>query len=154
MTPAGMLTVAQVGWFYSIVATPLAFSLILSPSASIIADPIYGYGLPEARLSALATGYFLWDLSVSAKHISTQGLGFFLHGAGCFAAFLFTLSPFLMFCGPNFLIVRCPNRVDNGTDAFRAVGTFYDVRAIAPYGDTPNARPASSISTGTSINSE
>lgn len=47
----------------------------------------------------------LQDTIVSAKHMNTQGLGFFLHGAGCGTAFLFTLKPFLMFCGPNFLIV-------------------------------------------------
>lgn len=45
------------------------------------------------------------DTIVSAQHMKTQGLGFFLHGIGCGTAFLFTLKPFLMFCGPNFLIV-------------------------------------------------
>lgn len=93
-----------VGWAYSIIATPLALYLILHPSPEIIKDQVYGFSIREARLSALATGYFLWDLSVSAMHIQTQGLGFFLHGAGCFLAFLFTLKPFLMYCGPNFLI--------------------------------------------------
>lgn len=43
---------------------------------------------------------------MTSLHIKTQGLGFFLHGAGCFCAFLFTLRPFLGWCAPNFLIVR------------------------------------------------
>ncbi|ORY37830.1 TLC domain-domain-containing protein, partial [Leucosporidium creatinivorum] len=93
-----------VGWAYALIATPLALDLILHPSPEIVADPLYGYGLAEGRLAAIATGYFTWDTIVSAKHMNTQGLGFFLHGIGCGTAFLFTLKPFLMFCGPNFLI--------------------------------------------------
>ena len=91
---------------------------------------MYGFSIREARLSALATGYFLWDLSVSAMHIQTQGLGFFLHGAGCFLAFLFTLKPFLMYCGPNFLIVRhflSLTHIDLLIYSPCAVGTLYDV---------------------------
>ena len=55
--------------------------------------------------AGLGFSYFFWDAQATAKHISTQGLGFFLHGSGCFSAYLLTLSPFLLFCGPNFLIV-------------------------------------------------
>lgn len=51
---------AQVGWAYAIIATPLALSLIFNPSPEITADPFYGYGVAEGRLSAIATGYFLW----------------------------------------------------------------------------------------------
>lgn len=50
------------------------------------------------------------DAFVSAKHVSTQGLGFLAHGAGCCLAFLFTLKPFLMFCCPDFLIVSVTER--------------------------------------------
>lgn len=45
------------------------------------------------------------DAFVTARHIGTQGFGFFLHGAVCLVAFLFTLRPFVLWCGPTFLIV-------------------------------------------------
>ncbi|SCZ93543.1 BZ3500_MvSof-1268-A1-R1_Chr6-3g08728 [Microbotryum saponariae] len=97
-------TTFYVGWVFALIATPFAFDLIRHPSAAIVLDRAYGFGIAEARLNAFATGYFIWDAIVSAQHISTQGLGFFLHGFGCMLAFLFTLKPFLLFCGPNFLI--------------------------------------------------
>ncbi|GAA5966789.1 hypothetical protein JCM21900_005116 [Sporobolomyces salmonicolor] len=93
-----------VGWAFSLVATPLAFHLIRHPSPELAQDPLYGSALREERLSAIAVGYFIWDAIVSFRHIRTQGLGFFLHGFGCCLAFLFTLRPFLLWCGPNFLI--------------------------------------------------
>ncbi|GAA5879991.1 hypothetical protein JCM1840_005283 [Sporobolomyces johnsonii] len=93
-----------VGWVFSLVATPLAFHLIRHPSPELAQDPLYGSALREERLSAIAVGYFIWDAIVSFRHIRTQGLGFFLHGFGCCLAFLFTLRPFLLWCGPNFLI--------------------------------------------------
>lgn len=42
---------------------------------------------------------------VTAQHISTQGLGFVAHGLACGTAYAFTLKPFLLYCGPNFLVV-------------------------------------------------
>jgi hypothetical protein len=100
------LLLIQVGWAYSLIATPLAISQILTVSPELIADPLFGFSINEARLSALATGYFIWDAYVSAQHIKTQGLGFFMHGSLCAVAFACTLSPFLLFCAPNFLVVR------------------------------------------------
>ncbi|GAA6022910.1 hypothetical protein JCM10207_006861 [Rhodosporidiobolus poonsookiae] len=94
----------MVGWAYAIVATPIALHCLRSPSIELDIDPLYGTALREQRLSAIAVGYFLWDAFVTAKHIRSQGAGFFLHGAGCFNAFLFTLKPFLLWCGPNFLV--------------------------------------------------
>ncbi|SCV67662.1 BQ2448_5273 [Microbotryum intermedium] len=93
-----------VGWAFAFIATPFAFDMIRHPSPEIVLDRAYGFGIAEARLNAFATGYFIWDAIVSAQHISTQGLGFFLHGFGCMIAFLFTLKPFLLYCGPDFLI--------------------------------------------------
>ncbi|GAA5916304.1 hypothetical protein JCM6882_001076 [Rhodosporidiobolus microsporus] len=94
----------MVGWAFALFATPLALHCLLNPSVELDLDPLYGQALREQRLNAMAVGYFFWDAFVTAKHIRTQGLGFFLHGFGCFTAFLFTLRPFLMWCGPNFLI--------------------------------------------------
>ncbi|GAA5967725.1 hypothetical protein JCM8115_006913 [Rhodotorula mucilaginosa] len=94
----------MVGWLYAFMATPVAIHLLRHPSASLAADPLYGVGLPEQRLSAIAVGYFIWDAFVTARHIGTQGFGFFLHGAVCLVAFLFTLRPFVLWCGPTFLI--------------------------------------------------
>jgi hypothetical protein len=68
----GSLVLQQVGWAYAFIATPLAISLILNPSKEIVGDRLYGYGVAEGRLSALAVGYFIWDAFVSAKHIGTQ----------------------------------------------------------------------------------
>ncbi|BGP38277.1 hypothetical protein JCM10450v2_002220 [Rhodotorula kratochvilovae] len=93
-----------VGWVYAAVAAPLAWHLLRHPSKEIVADPLTGAALPEQRLSAIAIGYFLWDAFVTARHIRTQGFGFFLHGAVCLCAFLFTLRPFVLWCGPAFLI--------------------------------------------------
>ncbi|GAA5976959.1 hypothetical protein JCM10908_005692 [Rhodotorula pacifica] len=94
----------MVGWLYAFIAEPIALHLLRHPSASLSADPLYGVALPEQRLSAIAAGYFVWDAFVTARHIGTQGVGFFLHGAVCLVAFLFTLRPFVLWCGPNFLI--------------------------------------------------
>lgn len=62
-----------VGWLFSIVAAPLAISHIRHPSLAVIKDPVYGFAEREARLSAVACGYFLWDTLVSAQNLSTQG---------------------------------------------------------------------------------
>ncbi|BGP14219.1 hypothetical protein JCM10213v2_002162 [Rhodosporidiobolus nylandii] len=94
----------MVGWAYALVATPIALHCLLNPSIELDLDPLYGQALKEQRLSAIAVGYFTWDSLVTAGHIGTQGLAFFLHGFGCLNAFLFTLRPFLMWCGPSFLI--------------------------------------------------
>ncbi|GJN87095.1 hypothetical protein Rhopal_000040-T1 [Rhodotorula paludigena] len=94
----------MVGWAYAFVAAPIALHLLRNPSPQVLADPLFGAALPEQRLSAIAVGYFIWDALVTARHISTQGFGFFLHGAVCLCAFLFTLRPFVLWCGPCFLI--------------------------------------------------
>ncbi|GAA5950183.1 hypothetical protein JCM3765_004234 [Sporobolomyces pararoseus] len=93
-----------VGWAFSLFAAPLAYHLIRNPSPELGFDPLTGSALREERLSAIAAGYFIWDTFVSALHINTQGFGFFLHGIGCLTAFSFTLRPFLLWCGPSFLI--------------------------------------------------
>ncbi|GAA6048981.1 hypothetical protein JCM3770_005424 [Rhodotorula araucariae] len=93
-----------VGWVYAFVAAPLAWHLLRHPSKAVVQDPLAGAALPEQRLSAIAIGYFLWDAFVTARHVRTQGFGFFLHGAVCLCAFLFTLRPFVLWCGPAFLI--------------------------------------------------
>ncbi|GAA5839054.1 hypothetical protein JCM3766R1_004567 [Sporobolomyces carnicolor] len=93
-----------VGWAFSLFAAPLAFHLIRNPSPELGFDPLTGSALREERLSAIAAGYFVWDTFVSTLHINTQGFGFFLHGIGCCIAFSFTLRPFLLWCGPCFLI--------------------------------------------------
>ncbi|GAA6024588.1 hypothetical protein JCM8202_005065 [Rhodotorula sphaerocarpa] len=94
----------MVGWAYSFVAAPIAFHLLRNPSPSLVADPLYGTALPEQRLAAIAAGYFIWDAYVTGRHVGTQGVGFFLHGAVCLVAFLFTLRPFVLWCAPSFLI--------------------------------------------------
>ncbi|BGP30396.1 hypothetical protein JCM10296v2_002150 [Rhodotorula toruloides] len=94
----------MVGWLYALVATPIATHLLRHPSPELDLDPLYGVALPEQRLSAIAIGYFTWDALVTFRHIQTQGLGFFLHGATCLVAFTFTLRPFVLWCGPRFLI--------------------------------------------------
>ncbi|GAA6045573.1 hypothetical protein NBRC10513_004991 [Rhodotorula toruloides] len=94
----------MVGWLYALVATPIAIHLLRHPSPELDLDPLYGVALPEQRLSAIAIGYFIWDALVTFRHIQTQGLGFFLHGATCLVAFTFTLRPFVLWCGPRFLI--------------------------------------------------
>ena len=55
------ISTRQVGWAYSLVATPLAISLILTPSKELLVNPLYGWAVREGRLSAIATGYFIWD---------------------------------------------------------------------------------------------
>ncbi|BGP06351.1 hypothetical protein JCM10049v2_002172 [Rhodotorula toruloides] len=94
----------MVGWLYAFIATPIAIHLLRHPSPELDLDPLYGVALPEQRLSAIAIGYFIWDALVTFRHIQTQGLGFFLHGATCLVAFTFTLRPFVLWCGPRFLI--------------------------------------------------
>lgn len=34
--------------------------MILDPSPEIVKDKTFGYGVAEGRLSAFATGYFIW----------------------------------------------------------------------------------------------
>ncbi|BGP14243.1 hypothetical protein JCM10213_005866 [Rhodosporidiobolus nylandii] len=94
----------MVGWLFSIVATPLAFFVLRWPSAELVQEPIRGIATSEARLAAMGTGYFLWDALSTLRHFRTQGLGFALHGCGCFCAAIFTFKPFLLGNVGRFLI--------------------------------------------------
>eukprot|EP00002_Diphylleia_rotans_P002461 TRINITY_DN11553_c0_g1_i1.p1 TRINITY_DN11553_c0_g1~~TRINITY_DN11553_c0_g1_i1.p1 ORF type:complete len:258 (+),score=43.75 TRINITY_DN11553_c0_g1_i1:64-837(+) len=63
---------------------------------------------PTAELyMAIAAGYFLWDTIMCLIHFKSHGVGFLLHGIGCFLAYTLAFipeKPFLRFYGCYFLL--------------------------------------------------
>ena len=90
------------------IATPLAISILLSPSPAVALDPIFAYSPREATVFAISTGYFFYDLAVSIYFVRVHGFAFVLHAAACCFIFGAVWRPILMGVGATFLVVRFP----------------------------------------------
>ena len=55
-------------------------------------DRLMAYSPMAGRVQAFATGYFLWDLVISLRHLHVLGLGSLVHAL---SALLFTLTGFV-----------------------------------------------------------
>lgn len=85
---------------HSLIATPLSLYLILHPTPSLAADPLFAYAPLEGAVFALSAGYFAYDLCVSLYHVKSHGPAFVLHAVAC--CFIFTkVRPAHVFSGRN-----------------------------------------------------
>ncbi|RKP40110.1 TLC domain-containing protein [Dimargaris cristalligena] len=89
---------------HSIVSLVLSYPLINHPE--LTKDPIGVYWPHFGNVTAISTGYFLWDIYVCLRYIRQTGIGFFLHGfIACFVS-LISFRPFINMYGPMFIMVE------------------------------------------------
>lgn len=67
-------------------------------------ERIYGYMGTPAMVSALACGYFVWDLVITLLNFDVFGPGLLAHAASALAVFSFGFRPFLNYYGPVFIL--------------------------------------------------
>jgi hypothetical protein len=79
-------------------------SLLLLDHPDVVGDPLYAVHPPTQTLSAVATGYFLWDMGVCLFYWDVYDASFAAHGAACFLVYLFSLRPFLTRFSPAYLL--------------------------------------------------
>ncbi|KAF2458769.1 TLC domain-containing protein [Lineolata rhizophorae] len=67
-------------------------------------ERVWGYTGASGLVQAFATGYFVWDLVVSAVYVSVFGVGMLAHAVAALAVFSLGFRPFLNFYGPTFIL--------------------------------------------------
>ncbi|CAK7264603.1 hypothetical protein SEPCBS119000_001082 [Sporothrix epigloea] len=67
-------------------------------------ERIYGYVGTSATISALACGYFLWDLVITLLNYDAFGPGLLAHAVSALAVFSFGFRPFLTYYGCVFIL--------------------------------------------------
>ncbi|KAH9816297.1 TLC domain-containing protein [Melampsora americana] len=96
-----------VAWIHSFYATFIGIYFLCNyhQFQDLHDDKLFGYHPFAMNLLSISTGYFLWDIAVSTLMvIKGNGIGFFLHAASCFVAFLYTIKPFAGYYGFVFLL--------------------------------------------------
>ncbi|RHZ61948.1 TLC domain-containing protein [Aspergillus thermomutatus] len=68
------------------------------------AERVYGYSGACALISALAAGYFIYDLYVSTVYVKIFGIGMLFHAVSALWVFSFGFRPFLHFYSPVFIL--------------------------------------------------
>ncbi len=79
-----------VAFLHAIVILTLA-TYGLTCDQALMDDHKFGYSTLGYTTMAIAVGYFLWDMAICIVHFKEFGVGFFLHGVGCFFTFFFSL---------------------------------------------------------------
>ncbi|KAI1373592.1 DUF887-domain-containing protein [Hypoxylon crocopeplum] len=67
-------------------------------------ERIWGYTGAAAMIQALAAGYFLWDLIMTATHINIFGLGMLAHAVSALLVYSFGFRPFVNYYSCNFIL--------------------------------------------------
>ncbi|ERS96249.1 uncharacterized protein SPSK_01836 [Sporothrix schenckii 1099-18] len=67
-------------------------------------ERVYGYMGTPAMVSALACGYFVWDLVITVLNFDVFGPGLLAHAVSALAVFSFGFRPFLNYYGPVFIL--------------------------------------------------
>ncbi|KAI1459424.1 DUF887-domain-containing protein [Annulohypoxylon moriforme] len=67
-------------------------------------ERIWGYTGAAAMIQALAAGYFLWDLIMTASHINIFGLGMLAHAISALLVYSFGFRPFVNYYSCNFIL--------------------------------------------------
>lgn len=67
-------------------------------------DRINGYTPYSGFVSAMASGYFIWDTMLSIRFYSVFGLPFVVHGLVSASVFLISFQPFILYYSPIFLL--------------------------------------------------
>lgn len=82
----------------------VALSYPLFSDAVLQADRVYGYTPYAGFVTAMAMGYFIWDVYVCVRFYSMFGFGFALHGFAAAFVFLQSMRPLLIPYSPHFLL--------------------------------------------------
>lgn len=82
----------------------VALSAPLFGDKVLAADRVYSYTPYAGFITAMALGYFAWDIFICTKYIGMFGMGFLIHGVSAFFVFLQSTRPLLMFYSPHFLL--------------------------------------------------
>ncbi|KAI1327565.1 DUF887-domain-containing protein [Xylariaceae sp. FL0255] len=67
-------------------------------------ERLWGYTGGAAMIQAFATGYFLWDLLMTAANLDIFGLGFLAHAVSALVVYSFGFRPFVNFYSCNFIL--------------------------------------------------
>ncbi|KAK5628181.1 hypothetical protein RRF57_003896 [Xylaria bambusicola] len=67
-------------------------------------ERLWGYSGGPAMIQALAAGYFLWDLFVTAANVNIFGLGMLAHAVSAVLVYSFGFRPFVNFYSTNFIL--------------------------------------------------
>ncbi|KAI0489578.1 TLC domain-containing protein [Xylaria cf. heliscus] len=67
-------------------------------------ERLWGYSGGSAMIQALAAGYFLWDLCVTAANVNVFGLGMLAHAISALLVYSFGFRPFVNFYSPVFIL--------------------------------------------------
>ena len=82
----------------------LALSFPLFTDSVLKADRVYGYTPYGGFVSAMAMGYFIWDIYICLRFLSMFGIGFAVHGIAAGFVFLQSMRPMLIHYSPHFLL--------------------------------------------------
>ncbi|EEQ27807.1 hypothetical protein McanMca71_000302 [Microsporum canis] len=67
-------------------------------------ERVYGYSGACGLIQAMATGYFLWDLIISVRHVSVFGVGMLFHAISALLVFSLGYRPFVNYYAPTFIL--------------------------------------------------
>ncbi|KAI5864986.1 TLC domain-containing protein [Durotheca rogersii] len=67
-------------------------------------ERIWGYTGAAAMIQALAAGYFVWDLIITASHVHIFGLGMLAHAISALLVYSFGFRPFVNYYSCNFIL--------------------------------------------------
>ncbi|KAI2607677.1 DUF887-domain-containing protein [Hypoxylon fragiforme] len=67
-------------------------------------ERLWGYTGGAAMIQALAAGYFLWDLIMTASHVNIFGLGMLAHAISALLVYSFGFRPFVNYYSCNFIL--------------------------------------------------
>ncbi|KAI0415319.1 TLC domain-containing protein [Xylaria grammica] len=67
-------------------------------------ERLWGYSGGAAMIQALATGYFLWDLFVTAANVNIFGLGMLAHAVSALLVYSFGFRPFVNYYSCVFIL--------------------------------------------------
>ncbi|KAI2625123.1 TLC domain-containing protein [Xylaria nigripes] len=67
-------------------------------------ERLWGYTGGAGMIQALAAGYFLWDLCVTASHVNIFGLGMLAHAVSALLVYSFGFRPFVNYYSTVFIL--------------------------------------------------
>eukprot|EP00004_Rigifila_ramosa_P025150 TRINITY_DN7478_c0_g1_i2.p1 TRINITY_DN7478_c0_g1~~TRINITY_DN7478_c0_g1_i2.p1 ORF type:complete len:268 (-),score=69.96 TRINITY_DN7478_c0_g1_i2:50-808(-) len=106
-SPAGKMTVqvSLVSTTHALVVVQGALRALQDPA--LAADHVWGQSALAEFYCKVAIGYFVWDTSICILNFKDYGVGFLVHGVGCFFCYLFTVAQgegFILFHACVFLL--------------------------------------------------
>ena len=91
------------GLVHHFIICSLCFKKIFNSTPEIEGDKMYGADDGINKIFAIATAYFLWDLSVCLRY-GIKDAGFIVHAFICMLCYLFGQGPYLHWYGIRFLL--------------------------------------------------